>query len=260
MEIKTEIFKHINIESLLNSVGESLIFADKDYQIVWINDHARALLSKVGPYINVNNPNEFIGMNLNSFHGKRQMDIVQNGPFPYKTTIRLFNLFTATIIVDQLKSANGDISGFILTWKDITQHENELEERKRIIEGMYTPIIDTAIDSVLLVSLSGVLSEERLEFTKQKLLEAASNNSTDYIIVDFTGIQTILEEDIAFQLNQLVEALTLMGVETIFVGLNPKIVHNIVKMGIQLNAKTYKSFKQGVNYVWKQKGYELKKL
>lgn len=260
MTNKTTILENMNVYALLNSIGEGLIFADNDFNIIWFNDTARRILEKIGPYVGMEDPQDFIGYNIQKFHGERQQNILANGPFPHSGQIKLFNRYTAQIVVDRLRDHENQETGFILTWRDVTEYENVIEEGKALLEEMYTPIIGTALDSALLIALTGTLTEDRMENMKEKILQETSKRHADYIIFDFTGIGETFEETISFHLNQIVEALRMMGTESIFVGLNPKLVQHITLNGIALNVRTFQSFKQGIQFIWKEKGYQLQKI
>ncbi|MDQ0859193.1 hypothetical protein [Bacillus sp. V2I10] len=52
----------------------------------------------------------------------------------------------------------------------------------------------------------------------------------------------------------------MMGAESIFVGLNPKLVQHITLYSFALKVRTFQSFKQGIHFIWKEKGYQLQKI
>ncbi|WP_078380377.1 STAS domain-containing protein [Sutcliffiella halmapala] len=255
-----EMFKDVHLLKLLDSIGESIIFADDKQYIRWINSSAKEILSKIGPYLNIHTPEEFIGVNLSKFHGPRQDAILAKGIFPHNAQIKLFSRFSAKIIVDQVLNEKNEPTGYILTWKDVTDFEEELQNQQKILKSLYTPIIGTAIDSVLLVALTGLLTEERMQYTKDSILLACAQKKAEYIIFDFTGIVNDVDEVIVFHLDQIAEALKLMGSEAIFVGLNAQFVQQMIRKGLSIRVKTCQSFKQGVQYVWKKKGYQLVKI
>lgn len=257
---KIEMFQELQLLKLLDSIGESLIFADNNQDIKWINNPAREILAKVGPYMNLHSPDDFIGLNLASFHGERQQEILKKGVFPHTAKIKLFNRFSAKIVVDQVLNDNNERTGFILTWNDVSDFEQELQNQQAMLKSLYTPIIGTAIDSVLLVALTGSLTEERMQYTKDAILIACVERKAEYILFDFTGIVDEVDEVVVYHLDQIAEALKLMGSEAIFVGLNANFVQQMIRKGLNIRVKTCQSFKQGVQYVWKKKGYKLVKI
>ncbi|TWI59332.1 PAS domain-containing sensor histidine kinase [Halalkalibacter nanhaiisediminis] len=116
--------------SILNTIGENIFITDTNYNIVWINDYAEGLIKKIGEFINIYSKDELIGKNISSFHpenGKKQMKILKEGPFPYESTINLFNRFTANLVINRLIIA-GELKGYILTWKDVTEYEQKVTD------------------------------------------------------------------------------------------------------------------------------------
>lgn len=260
MENNMEIFKDLNVLRLLDSIGESLIYADKNQYIRWMNGTAKKLLARIGPFVKIEDPEDFIGQNLSMFHGPRQNEILTNGKFPHAAQIRLFNRFSAKIVVDKVYNESGEFAGYILTWKDVSDYQQELEIQQNMLKSLYTPIIGTAIDSVLLVALTGLLTEERMQYTKDAILIACAEKKAEYVIFDFTGIVDGIEEVAVFHLDQIAEALRLMGSEAIFVGLNAQFVQQMIRKGLNVRVKTCQSFKQGIHYVWSKMGYKLVKI
>lgn len=255
-----DFLQNVNYIHLLDSVGENIILADHEMKIVWFNTKARTMLSVIGKYLEMDDADDFIGKNIANFHDPHVLSILETGRLPYETDMHLFGHFTARLVVDQLKDNSGDKIGYIVTWKDITDFKSELKENKKFMEEMYTPIIGTSIPEILLVPLAGSLSEERLENVQEKILNEISRVDAEYILFDFTGIlnQTI-EMNISYKFKQLMETVKLVGAEPIVVGLNAQIVKNAVLSGVRFDFKTFRSFKEGIEFLWKLKGYSLVK-
>lgn len=249
-----------NYIHLLNSVGENIIIANTDLQIVWFNNKAREMLTIIGKHLKLTDADQFIGENIANFHAPHVLSILETGKLPYETDMHLFGIFTARLIVDQVLNNSGEKIGYIVTWKDITDFKSALKENKKSMEEMYTPIIGTSIREILLVPLAGSLSEDRLENVQTKILNEISKVNAEYILFDFTGIlHHAIEVNISFKFRQIMNAVKLMGAEPIVVGLNAQIVQNAVLSGVHFDFKTFRSFKEGIEFVWKQKGYSLVK-
>ncbi|WP_171016868.1 PAS domain-containing protein [Pseudalkalibacillus caeni] len=129
-------FEHDETTAVLNTIGENIFIADTDFNIVWINDYAENLIHNLNPYIKVNSRSELLGKNIKMFHpenGEKQIQILKEGPFPYKTTINLFNRYTANLVIDRL-FVKGKIKGYVLTWKDITEFEQKVADIKQALD------------------------------------------------------------------------------------------------------------------------------
>ena len=236
---------------VLDAVGENIFVANTNFEIVWINAYADELIKTIGPYIHIEKKEELYGRNINEFHpndGERQEQILQNGPFPYRANINLFNQYRATIVVNPLERS-GERIGYILSWHDVTKYEEELDRDKVLMEGMYTPIIELSVDGVLLIPITGVLTEDRIEKMKVKTLKTTAEKGSDYVLIDFTGMTEVGEEYVLTEINSLATALRMLGSEVIYTGLSVDLVKMMVKQGIKVNARTFNSFKQAMKYI-----------
>lgn len=232
----------------LNAVGENIFVADTNFDIVWVNEYATELIKKIGAYIEADRKEDLYGRNISEFHrneAKKQIEIMQNGPFPYSTKINLFNRYRAKIVVNPLERLGKRI-GYVLTWKDVTKYE----ETQAIMEGMYTPIIEMHMDHVLLIPITGVLTEHRIGKMRDKTLQMASEKSAEYVLIDFTGMTEVDEGFVLNEINSLASALRLLGAEVIYTGFSVNLVKMMVHQGLHVNATTFNTVKQAMNYLF----------
>lgn len=250
----------LETHQLLNKINENILIADQEYKIVFINDSALKLLAKIGPYVGINDPEDFVGRDLGEFHGSRQQKILAEGKFPHFASITLFNKFSAEIMVDRLTIHEGKESGFILTWKDVTEFEEALEENRKQLQVLDMPVIPLSVDSAVLVPVMGKLTEDRLALLGDKILSHSARQGNQFVIFDFTGVSDELDAAIAFRLQQVINSLKLMGVQSIYVGIRPEMAKSIVLNGLHVNVPTFNTFVHGIRYVWKETGFELVKI
>ena len=253
-------FNTIVTSQLLDKINENILIADDQFNIVFINQSAKQLLAKIGPYVGLNEPENFIGVNMKQFYGPRQQKIMTDGKFPHSAKITLFNKFSAEIVVDQLSDSDGSNNSYILTWKDVTEFEETLEESRKQIQVLDMPVIPLSVEAAVLVPIMGRLTEDRLTLMEDKVLTYCGEHNNEYVIFDFTGVVDELDRMIAYRLQQVINALKLMGVKSIYVGIHPKMARSIVLDGLKVDVPTYNSFVQGIRHVWKETGYELVKL
>ncbi|MTH51975.1 hypothetical protein GKZ89_01045 [Bacillus mangrovi] len=256
MEKQSGFLDGIKPAELLNTVGESVILTDLELNIKWFNHTARDLLNTVVPHIGLSDSGELIGMNLRSFHKKEQIKKIEESPLPYISAIQLFQTFSAQIVLDRLPHDRG----YILTWKDVTGYEKELQSGRKLMEELYTPIIGTMLDHTFLAAVTGFLSEQRVEYMTEKILMFAADHKAEHILFDFSEMYAVPDEAVTHKLEQLVKALELMGTEAICVGLKPDMARQITIKGYGLSLKSFSSFKQGIQYVWDKSGYKLVKV
>lgn len=231
----------------LNAIGENIFVTDINFDIVWVNDYAEELIKKIGSSIRVDRKEDLYGRNISEFYqneGKRQSGLLQNGLFPYTTEINLFNGYRANIVVNPLERQGFRI-GYVFTWKDVTKYE----ETQAIMEGMYTPIIEMHLDHVLLIPITGVLTEHRTRKMRDKTLQMASEKRAEYVLIDFTGMTEVDEGFALNEINALASALRMLGAEVIYTGFSVNLVKMLVHQGIHVNATTFNTVKQAMNYL-----------
>ncbi|RHW42076.1 hypothetical protein D1B31_05410 [Neobacillus notoginsengisoli] len=249
-----------NTHQLLNKIRENILIANAAFEIVYINDCAKSLLQKIGPYVGIENPDAFIGQSLFRFHGDRQTEILRNGPFPHSAQITLFKTFTAQIVVDRLEGDNGVPIGFLLTWKDVTEYEAALKEGQELLAELDIPVIPMTLDNMILVPILGKLNGDRVARMENKVLAYCSEYDKESVLFDFTGVTSEFDPTIAYRLKLMVKSLHLMGVEPIYIGIRPDLAKAIVQNRIDLGVKTFQSYKQGIKYLWRKHGYHLVKI
>jgi rsbT co-antagonist protein RsbR len=253
-------FHTVDAVQLLDKINENIFIADEDFKIVFINQSAKLLLKKIGPSLGISKPEDTIGSDLQLLFGTRQQKILTDGNYPHSARITIFNKFSADILVEELKNKDGENYGYILTWKDITEFEKTLEENRKQLQILDMPVIPLSVDTAILVPIMGRLTEDRLALLENKVLEQCAERQNEYVIFDFTGVSEELDASSGFHLQQIVNALDLMGIQAIYVGISPEMARSIVLDGIRIDVPTYSSFVQGIRHVWKETGHKLVKL
>lgn len=253
-------FNEIDTVQLLDKINENILIANEEYKIVFINQSAKQLLAKIGPFAGISEPEDFLGVDMQQITGQRQQKIMTDEVYPYSAKITLFNKFSAQIVVDRLIDVDGSNKGYILTWKDVTEFEETLEENRKQIQVLDMPVIPLSVDSAVLVPIMGKLAEDRLTLMEEKVLKHCAELHNEYVIFDFTGVSDELDAASAFRLQQVINALKLMGVQAIYVGIRPEMARSIVLDGLRLDVPTFNSFVHGIRHVWKETGYKLVKM
>lgn len=253
-----EYFQSEETGHLLNAVGENIFICDNTFTIIFINQYAEQLIRRLSPFTGLLSKEDFIGRNISEFHrsnGSRQRGILENGPFPYTSTI-LFHTYTASIVINTFHFSD-DATGYMLTWKDVTDYEEELNKGQSMMEEMYAPIIKTILDDVLLMTITGSLSEDRLQKIKEKALYESSDKQASFMVIDFTGMTSLDEGYIVRDLETISQSLALLGTEVIYTGLSTTLVRQIVSQGTKIKNETFATYNQAIRHICKLKGYQL---
>lgn len=253
----SDILKNVNTYQLLDKIEENIFLTDCEHTIVWVNQHAMNLLATIGPYVGIADPNQFIGINVSTFHGERQNKILREGPFPHSAQIVLFKKFSANIVVDVILNQNGERTGFILSWQDVTEYEETIKEGRQLLMEIDTPIIPTVHNSTALVPVIGKMTPDRLETIQAKILNYCRDHQIEYIILDFTSFKHDFDMFELDGINKIFKALSLMGVEPIVVGIGPKLAQSILRTSIDIDFRPFNSFKQGMQYILDINGYKM---
>lgn len=144
----------------------------------------------------------------------------------------------------------------------IDESEQTMRHDKKMIADLSVPIIPSIVPRTILVPIVGLLTNERFEITREKLLNNIANQDAESIVCDFTG--AILPDkgnfqidDLAHQIEQLTKSVSLMGVEIIYVGFSSRLVQEIVRAGVNIEAETFSTFRTGLRYLANKKKWDL---
>lgn len=116
------------------------------------------------------------------------------------------------------------------------QLQQALAEQRRLFETiseMTAPALPIW-DRVLLLPLVGHIDSQRAELITSQLLQRVAGEHAVYAILDVSGIG-VVDTAVAQQLIHTAQALRLLGVEPILVGINPEIAQTIVNLGVHLS-------------------------
>ncbi|MBH0163821.1 STAS domain-containing protein [Fictibacillus sp. 7GRE50] len=237
------------VKDTLNCLEENIFYIDQDLHISWMNHSSKNLIEMMKTYLKIESSEDILGLPIRSFHKSSfQEELLKKGEFPIDMQIVLFNKFVARLIVKELILQN-EKRGYLLTWKDITEREQEKEKTKELLNELATPILQTIADHTLLVPLIGELTLERLETLTTKLLKECLNNEADCVILDFSGVTTITDPELGHEIQKLTDAIKLMGADVLYCGFPKEMVKNMVSLGVHTNQRSFVSFRNAIRYV-----------
>ncbi|WP_240315603.1 STAS domain-containing protein [Sporosarcina sp. PTS2304] len=150
-----------------------------------------------------------------------------------------------------------------------TQELHELKAKlvvyEKLIEELSAPIIPSIVPDTILVPITGVLSVERFMLIQEKIVRRIADNNVYTAILDFTDISTLEVENnmgyesLSRQINELVNILSLMGTETIFVGFSSTFAQQLILSNVAdfSQIRVYINFRAALQYLLEQKGLEI---
>ncbi|WP_053363530.1 hypothetical protein [Bacillus sp. FJAT-27251] len=157
----------INGTDALNSIGENIIIADKDYKIVWFNSRAKELFVSLAPLYNLKNVDEVIGMSMDFFHEhpSHQRQIMAGLQDGHRARIHIKNSFVADIVISPIRSTdnqNQDVEGYMVMLMDVTTQAEEEKNMRKKIRELSAPILNIW-DKTIAITLVGELDMDRGE-------------------------------------------------------------------------------------------------
>ncbi|MGD6855367.1 STAS domain-containing protein [Bacillus infantis] len=168
-------------------------------------------------------------------------------------------------------SWNGDIAHLLLIEEDdkinilagqVEKHRQRLAETnldllesKETAERSYRKVLELSSpfihisDELVLIPLFGELSEQLINQNKDRLLDLLHDSNVNRILVDFNGVGSISRHGlILFQ--QLLSQFSLLGAESVLIGINPEQAKTIHNNFPELEAKyinsLHKAIKKGL--------------
>ncbi len=133
--------------------------------------------------------------------------------------------------------------------KKLKEREKELEERveesEETIKELSTPVINVW-DNIIAMPLVGVIDTMRAEQITENLLEAIKETEAEVAILDVSGVP-VIDTEVADRLIRTVKAASLLGTESIIVGIRPDIAESMVHLGVDLSGiETHSSLQTGL--------------
>lgn len=143
--------------------------------------------------------------------------------------------------------------------------ERKIHEYENILSEMAAPVIPSIVPETILVPITGLLRMERFDKIREKLLNYIHDKDIETAIIDLTDItgervEDLCLEEIGIELQGMATSMSLMGVRTLFVGMNTELVKRMVLAGIKLDAQSFSTFQSALKFLMKEKGLEFRKI
>lgn len=158
----------------------------------------------------------------------------------------------------------GQIVGVFAIGTDITERARALDALQRnkgelqamveqqhqlleTIQQLSMPVLPVH-DRVLLMPLIGNITGERSQQMMSTLLQHVEQQRARTVIIDITGV-SLIDTLVAGNLIQTVRAVSLLGAETVLVGITPEVAQTLVQLGVDLSQIAIRSnLEAGVAY------------
>ncbi|PQD96627.1 hypothetical protein CYL18_01660 [Pradoshia eiseniae] len=245
--------------SLLNAIGENIFICDENHQIIMLNDYSSQLINRLMPYTGLASKDDYLGRNICEFSPEEDKALLKAfaaDVFPFEAKVSLFHNMTAEMTIHKQQTSTGPYI-YIITLKDITDYEEELHKGYVLLEELYAPVIQTILDDVILMPITGTMTGKRLDKIKEIALFESVKRQASYLIIDFTGMTALDDNSITMELETITRSLELIGTTIIYSGLSAKFVKQIIEQGTSIPTETFATFRQAIRYACKKNGYKL---
>lgn len=130
-------------------------------------------------------------------------------------------------------------------------------ELKELVKEISSPIIPV-FDGVVVVPLLGKYDEERSEELLVKTLQNLPAHKANYLILDLTGLDKDISHHTASLLEKIGSTATLIGTQTIIVGISGELSIVISNSDINLSKfECFQSLQHGIYYALGQMGRKI---
>lgn len=181
--------------------------------------------------------------------GKKAGKIAIQEEFPLDETLegtRFFRVAILQLIKEEGKKINITIDDIIEVCSIIdplldqcvycfslayTEHNNTiLKNAYEKVQELMMPIVPIS-NGVAVLPILGELDEERSQYILENALEQSKNLKVEHLIIDLSGI-VIIDTMVAHNLFRVVNALKLLGVQSMITGMRSELTQTVVSIGI----------------------------
>ncbi len=132
---------------------------------------------------------------------------------------------------------------------DLTEQKRSqelIEEQNRAILEMSTPVIRVRL-GVVLVPIVGVLDTARSARLTETVLASVAEHEAHVVIIDVTGVPA-MDTSVARHLVSTVDAVRILGAESIVTGFGPQAAQTLAELGVDLTSlRTMGSLERGID-------------
>ena len=211
------------IKIALDNASTNVMVADKDLNIVYMNDilrkmmhEAEAELRKVLPKFDANN---LIGTNIDIFHKNpaHQRGMMQNLTTTIDSNIKV-GIFDFNLVVNPVTGADGERLGTVVEWKDMTQELAIEAEINGVVDaaaaGEFSKRVSTDDKEGFMLSLANNMNaicantQSATDDLARVLAELAKGNLTEKIEADYEGTFELLKNSANETADQLTSIVT----------------------------------------------------
>ncbi|MGG1631515.1 STAS domain-containing protein [Rossellomorea sp. NRS-1567] len=154
---------------------------------------------------------------------------------------------SASIMLQSNKKINPllDEIAYLFNELFIKQQNDQLALVHTAMDELSAPIVPIA-DKIAILPLVGEINTHRSSSVMDTALKKSSELQLDYLFIDISGV-AIMDTMISHNIYQIVNALKMMGVQSVLTGIRPEVAHTLGNLGITFDdLKTSSSLKKAL--------------
>jgi rsbT co-antagonist protein RsbR len=166
------------------------------------------------------------------------------------------NVFGTLCVMDpEERNFSEEDIDYLKSMAEILSHIIEFDQTKFNMSYLTVPIIPIT-EGVSILSIQGIIDEERAEKLAQTVLHYGADSHILHFVFDLSGL-IILDGDFPQVIADLVKSLKLMGIETLITGITPEIAkYDLIDRHLsEVDAIKVRSLEQALAYI----GFQLEK-
>lgn len=240
--------ERISLLEALDSIGETIIIADTDYSIRWMNTEACRLLEEIAPLYGLAGCADMIGKNMDFFHGNayNQREMMKNLTKPHRNRITIKGEVVTDIVITPIQSQEQQVDGYIVMLLDVTTQAEEEQKKEELIKELSTPIVQVWHKTIAL-PLIGEFDQERFDDLIAKVLTECVEKRHEFVLVDLSGMREA--GNIQHYLQKLIDSLRLIGSSCFMTGISAQIAISITEA--EINVQTFGTVRAGLEHIMK---------
>ncbi|MDX8343696.1 STAS domain-containing protein [Rossellomorea sp. YZS02] len=126
-----------------------------------------------------------------------------------------------------------------------TQQKDQLALIHTAMDELSAPIVPIA-DKVAILPLIGEIDTHRASSVMETALKKSSELQLEYLFIDISGV-AIMDTMVSHNIYQIINALKMMGVQSVLTGIRPEVAHTLGNLGITFeDLKTSASLKKAL--------------
>ncbi|HEX6287744.1 MAG TPA: STAS domain-containing protein [Herpetosiphonaceae bacterium] len=141
-------------------------------------------------------------------------------------------------------------------WAKLGERERELEQQRKVIQELSTPIV-SIYEGIVLLPLVGHIDDRRAQEIIDSAMTRIVERQAEILILDITGVPKI-DAAVAHELLKLAHAVKLIGAQTILVGISASIAQTVMQLGLDLHQLNMRAdLADGIRHALACRGYAI---